>query len=227
MRTAISGSLILVAGLLAPPLAAQAPSPAVRRVQPKGFPLAVTASAGLGFGGSRSTSTSAVECPDRPCLSYGAGSGWNVGVEIQVPLAQTFGFEVAGQLARPSQRLCLYSECQSPENLWAVRGTAMLLWRFKARAPIFFGIGGGVTYFDPAPVVNQKLTVDGQGSVMEYGGATVLGYDFRITERIGGRLAWRTFLMAPSSEELPAGHTAKGVAWDNAFSFGVRFQLGS
>lgn len=227
MRTATSALLVLAGALATLPLAAQEPAPAIRRVQPRGFPLAFTASAGMGFGGTRATSPSATECPEQQCLSYGAGSGWNVGAEVQVPLGRTLGFEVAGQVAHPSQRLCLRSECQAPANLWAIRGTAMLLWRFKARAPIFFGFGGGITYFDPAPVVNQNLTSEGQGPATEYGGATILGYDFRLSERIGGRLAWRTYLMVPSSEGLPGGHTATSIAWDNAFTFGVRFLLGS
>ncbi|MDH4044453.1 MAG: hypothetical protein OEY20_09630 [Gemmatimonadota bacterium] len=226
MRGTTVALLVFVGSPLALPLAAQAPQPVIRRVQPKGFPFAVTVSAGMGFGGSRAT-WSSTECPTEQCNSGGAGSGWNVGAEVQVPLGQTFGFEVAGQLAHPSQRVCFRSQCLSPASLWAIRGTAMAVWRFKARAPIFFGLGGGVSYFDPAPVANQKLTSEGQGAVTEFGGATIVGYDFRFTERIGGRLAWRSYLMVPTSDGLPAGYVAKSIAWDNAFTFGVRFLLGT
>lgn len=222
------GSLLAGIGFLWPVVvSAQLAEPVVRRAAPTAFPLAVTASAGIGFGGVRATAFDSIGCasPDQ-CYSYGAGSGWNVGVELQAPLGRSFGVEVAAQVAQPSQRVCLRSQCQSPQNLWAFRGTAMLLWRFKPRAPVFFGFGGGLTHFDPAPVVGQNVTAEGQAGSMEFGGSTVIGYDFRFTERIGGRVAWRSYLLVPSSEGLPGSAEVKGLSWDNALTFGVRFQRG-
>jgi len=201
----------------------------IRRVQPKAFPLSATLSGGLGFGGTRATyyDSTVAGCTPGNCWTAGAGSGWAAGGDVQAPLGNTVGIAVGGQVGRPAQRLCVRSQCQSPGGVWVLRGTAMLLWRFKASAPIHFGLGGAVTYFNPAPVVNQNLTADGQGTTMEFGGAAVVGYDFRLDERLGGRLAWTSFLMAPSSEGLPGAYESKSVAWDNTITFGVRFQLGT
>jgi hypothetical protein len=135
--------------------------------------------------------------------------------------------EVGGQVGRPSQKLCFRSQCQSPADLWAIRGSALLLWRFKPRAPIYFGLGGAVTRFDPAPVVGQNVTADGQAGTTEFGGVTVVGFDFQLSEQLGGRVVWRSYLMIPSSDGLPGVYEASGLAWDNTVSFGVRFLLAS
>lgn len=223
MRLVRTVALVLVAAPVGVRLDAQQPAPRIQREEPTAFPLTVTATAGLGFGSMRATNFDPVACPTEDlCVSLGAGSGWNVGVEAQVPLGRTLGFEVAGQLARPSQRICLRGQCDSPRNLWAIRGTAMILWRFKPRAPIFFGFGGAVTRFDPPPVSGQA-----RSSTLEYGVGTAVGYDFRFTPRLGGRVSWRSYLLVPSSADLPGASEAKSLAWDNAFTFGVRIHLGS
>jgi len=223
MRAAAAVFVLLAGVLMALPLDAQQPAQPLRRQQPKAFPISVTPTAGLGFGSTRATAFDPATCASEElCVSLGAGSGWNVGAEIQVPLGATFGFELAGQLARPSQRICFRQQCDSPQNLWAIRGTALFLWRFKPRAPIFFGMGGAVTRFDPPPVSGQA-----QSTTLEYGAGTVVGYDFRFTPQLGGRVSWRSYFLVPSSADLPGGFQAKSVAWDNAFTFGVRVQLGS
>jgi len=223
MRFAATATILLVGALAAAPVSGQEPLPVIRRPTPKAFPVSATVTAGLGFGSTRATAYDPVTCPSEElCVSLGAGSGWNVGAELQLPLGQSFGFEVGGQLARPSQRICRGSQCDSPQDLWAMRGTALLLWRFKPQAPIFFGLGGALTRFDPSPVAGQDLS-----TTMEYGAGTVVGYDFRITQQLGGRVAWRSYFLAPASGSMPADYTAKGMAWDNAFTFGVRFQIGS
>lgn len=222
MRGATVAMVGFLAGLAAVPVAAQEPVPVIQRPQPKAFPLSITPTAGLGFGDTRATAFDPATCASEElCVRLGAGSGWNVGAEFQIPLGQSFGFEVAGQLAHPSQQICR-DQCDSPQDLWAIRGTTMLLWRFKPRAPIFFGLGGAVTRFDPPPVAGQALA-----TTMEFGAGMVVGYDFAFTPQLGGRVTWRSYLLAPSSESLPGDFTAKGLAWDNAFAFGVRFQLGS
>ena len=218
-------ALLLTAAMVG---SATAQSP-IRRVQPKAFPLSATVNAGLGFGGARATyyDSTVAGCTPGQCVTAGAGSGWAAGLDLQAPLGSTVGVAVGGQIGRPTQRLCVRSQCQSRGGIWAIRGNAMLLWRFKARAPIYFGLGGAVTYFTPAPVVNQNRTADGQGTTLEIGGTVVVGYDFRLTERLGGRVAWSSFLMAPSSEGLPVGYAVRSLAWDNTFTFGVRFPFGT
>jgi hypothetical protein len=223
MRTAPTAGIVLAGLLTTLPLGAQEAVSPVRRPTPTAFPASVAPTAGIGFGAARATAFDPETCPsDVRCVSLGSGSGWNVGVEVQVPLGRALGFEVAGQLARPSQQRCFRSQCDSPGHLWAVRGSAMLLWRFKPRAPIFFGLGAALTRFDPAPVSGQA-----QDTTIEYGAGTVVGYDFAFTPQLGGRVTWRGYLLAPSSADLPGTAAAKSVAWDNAFAFGVRIQLGS
>jgi hypothetical protein len=214
--------LLAAAGLAAP----AAGQPAVRRIEPKAFPLAVALSAGLGFGGVRATYLDTLECAGNECWTAGAGSGWTAGLDLRAPLGRTLGVEIAGQVGRPSQRLCLRGQCQAPSNIWSLRGSAMLLWRFKARAPIHLGLGGAVTRFDPAPVVNQNLTADGQQGTTEFGGATVVGYDFALGEGLTGSIVWRSYLMVPSSEGLPGAYEPTSLAWDNAVGFAVRYHLG-
>lgn len=228
MRIATVAAIVLAGAFHALPLVAQGPGSVIRRPQPKAFPFSVTPSAGVGFGSTRATAFEPATCPSADhCLTLGAGSGWNVGVELQVPLGQTLGFEVAGQVAHPNQRVCFRAQCQSPRDVWAGRGTAMLLWRFKPRAPIYFGLGGGITHFPVSPVAGQSLTAEGEGPVTEYGVATVIGYDFAFTPRLGGRVTWRAYFMVPTASGLPGNYTATGLAFDNTFAFGVRFLLGS
>lgn len=224
MRAAL---VLLAAAGLAAPAAGQT---AVRRIEPKAFPLAVALSAGLGFGGTRATFTDSVLCAGDNCGSAGAGSGWTATVDLRAPLGRTLGVEAAAHIGRPSQRLCFRGACQSSGETWALRGSAMLLWRFKPQAPIYFGLGAAVTRFDPAPVVNQNLVLgdDGlvQGGTTEFGAATVVGYDFTLDSRVGGTLVWRSYIMAPSSEGLPANYESKTTAWDNSLAVGVRYFLG-
>lgn len=215
--------VMLAAALLAGQAAAQT---SVRRIEPKAFPLAAALSAGLGFGGVRATYLDTLECTTDQCWTAGVGSGWTAGLDLRAPIGRTLGVELGGQIGRPSQRLCFRGQCQAPTNIWSLRGSAMLLWRFKPRAPIHFGLGAAVARFDPAPVVNQNLTAAGQGGTTEFGGATVVGYDFLLQERLTGSIVWRSYLMVPSSEGLPGAYEAKSLAWDNAFAFAIRYHLG-
>jgi hypothetical protein len=225
MRTIL---VLLAAAVTAAPATGQT---SIRRVEATAFPLAVTLSGGLGFGGKRATFTDSVLCAGPDCGSAGAGSGWTASLDLRAPLGRTLGVEVAGHIGHPSQRLCFRGACQSSGETWALRGSAMLLWRFKPQAPIYFGLGAAVTRFDPAPVVNQNLTFDEevglvQGGTTEFGASTAVGYDFALQGRVAGTLVWRSYLMSPSSEGLPAGYESKSVAWDNSLAFGVRYFLG-
>jgi len=218
MRHLVGGLTLAV--LAAMPLAAQN-QPAIRRVQPKAFPLSITPSLGLGFGAVRAVDADSIACGSVRCEQYGTGSGLQAELALQVPIGGTLGFEVGGQIGRPSRKSCLRGQCQSPDRTWAYRGTAVLLWRFKARAPIYFGVGGVIARFDPGPVLRQD------GAVTEYGATTVVGFDFPLTGRLGGRIIWRSYILAPTDTELPPTYDLDSVAWDNAFTFGVRIPLGS
>jgi len=211
----------LFAAILAGPATGQT---TIRRVQPKAFPFAVTPSIGLGYGAGRATFYDEVACSSpESCYEYGTGSGWQGGVDVQLPIGQVLGFELGGQVGRPSLKQCLRGQCTTVDRTWSVRGTGTLVWRLKARAPVYFGLGAVVSYFNPGPVLVYQNAI----SVTEYGATTVVGIDFPIDPRIGGRIIWRTYLTAPSSNGMPDNAVLPSIAWDNALSFGVRLLLGS
>jgi len=217
MRAAV---LLLGVAVLATPVASQT---TIRRVQPKAFPLGVTPSVGIGFGAVRAKYFDEAACASPgSCYEYGTGSGWQGGVDVQVPLGRMLGFEIGGQAGRPSLKQCLRGECTTVGRTWAFRGTGTLLFRLKARAPVYFGLGGAVTYFKDGPI----LVYQAETAVTEYGATAVIGIDFPLDERLGGRVVWRGYFLAPSSKNLPDAGALSSIAWDNALSFGVRFRLG-
>jgi hypothetical protein len=216
MRAALA---VLCAAVLAGPAAGQT---TIRRIQPKAFPFAVTPSAGFGFGATRATYYEPVVCSSpEACYQYGTGSGWQAGLDLQVPLGQVLGFEVAGQVGRPSLRQCLRGQCTTVQRTWSIRGTGTLVWRFKARAPLYFGLGAAVAYFNPGPVLLYQDEID----VTEFGATAVVGFDFPINQRLGGRIIWRSYFMIPSGEGLPDPSVLSSMAWDQALTFGVRILL--
>jgi opacity protein-like surface antigen len=193
---------------IAPAARGQQAEPAVRRVVAKAFPLSVTLSAGFGFGANRAEETT---------YDYnGTGSGWQAGVDFQVPITNTLGFELGGQIGNPARTRCERGTCESTNRIWAYRGTATILWRFKARAPIYFGVGGAIAHFSANPV----LVI--QEPATEYGATGVLGVDFPMGKRVWGRVTWRSYFLQPNSQGLPTSYTATSLAWDNALVFGVR-----
>ncbi len=95
----------------------------------------------------------------------------------------------------------------------------MLLLRLKARVPVYFGFGAAMLRFDPGAVVGQNDTET------EYGGVFVIGYDFQPGARLGGRVAWTNYFMSPSSNSLPNGFEASGIAYDALITIGARIGL--
>ena len=142
-----------------------------------------------------------------------------LGVDLQLPVTRTLGVGVSGGVARPAHVTCTRA-CTSTDRVTAVHASLLLLWRFKARAPIYFGVGPTLSWINPGPVQTWDTT-----AVTEPGAALVVGYDFGITPTVGGRLAWWNYLTKPSDASLPATLTPSGLAWDKAFSFGLRFGL--
>jgi hypothetical protein len=215
--TARLAALALMASLLAPPAAGQA----LRRDRPTAFPPSLTLMAGLGFGGQRATRTGdSLTCPTRDCFEYKVGSSPQGGVEFQIPLGGTLGLGVAGTISRPSRVLCTRgADCGSTDRTTRVHGAALLLWRFKARAPIYFGLGPGATYSKPGPVSGQA------GAVTEFGGVAVVAYDVQVASRVGLRIAWWNWLVKPDREGLDPDFTLSGLAWDKLFAVGARISL--
>jgi hypothetical protein len=214
--TARLAALTLMASLLAPPAAAQA----LRRERPTAFPPSLTLMAGLGFGGQRANQVDPETCTTSNCISHSVGSAPHGGVEFQIPLGGTFGLGVAATIARPTRKFCvLGGACQSPDRITQGHGAALLLWRFKARAPIYFGLGPGVTYSKPGPVTGQE------GAITEFGGVVVLAYDVQVASRVGLRVAWWNWLMKPEGEGLGTNYELSSLAWDKLIAVGARISL--
>lgn len=95
----------------------------------------------------------------------------------------------------------------------------MLLLRLKARVPVYFGLGAAMLRLDPGAVVGQDDTET------EYGGVLVIGYDFQPGAKVGGRVAWTSYFMSPSSNSLPGGFEASGIAYDAVITIGARIGL--
>jgi hypothetical protein len=211
-----SGSLVLAA-LLA---AGAARGQEIRRVQPKAFPAAVTASLGLGWGGERATvPAEANVCSGGFGCRFKQGAGPSLGIDVQLPVTTTLGVGLGGTVGRPPRVVCGESCNSSPDKVTTVHGSLLLLWRFKARAPIFFALGPTMTWTKRGVVEVQTA------SLQEFGGAFVIGFDFAVTPTVGGRLAWSNYLTKPSTTDLPSGYSTSSLAWDKIFSLGLRFGM--
>jgi hypothetical protein len=211
--------LVAVIGSLL--VAAPASGQAIRRERVQAFPVSITPFAGLGFGGQRANQRDSLTCATRECFGHKLGSAPYGGVEIQIPLAGTFGLSVSGSIGRPPRVICIRDACQSPEHVTQVHGAALVLWRFKARAPIYFGLGPGISYSKPGPVAGQD------DATMEFGGVGVVAYDIRFPGRVGLRLAWWHWLLKPNGEGVASDFDLSGLAWDQLFSLGAAISLGS
>jgi hypothetical protein len=192
----------------------------VRRVQPTAFPTSVTASFGLGWGGKRSTAAASTGlCTGHFGCQFKQGQGPSVGLGIELPVASTLGVALGGTVGRPARVVCGESCTGSPDKVTTVHGALLLLWRFKARAPVDFGLGPAMTWMKRGVVELQTE------SEQEWGGAFVIGFDFTVTPTVGGRLAWWNYLTKPSDKQLVAGYVTSNLAWDRIFSLGVRLGL--
>lgn len=209
------GAFALLALLPACPALAQV---GARRETPKAFPPSITPFVGLGFGGQRAIQMDA----EGNRLEHKLGSAPHGGVEIQLPIAGTLGLSLTGTVGRPARVSCVSGTCASAAGrLTQVHAAGLVLWRFKARAPIYFGLGAGASHASPGPVVGQD------DAKTEIGGVAVLAYDFRVAPRVGLRIAWWNWVTRPSDESLPTGFTAKSLAWDTMVAFGASFSLGT
>ncbi|HEX9726950.1 MAG TPA: hypothetical protein VGA37_00425 [Gemmatimonadales bacterium] len=193
-----------------------------RRAPVKAFPFAVLPYVALGFRGVRANEADSLTCPGFPldCHQHRASSGPAVGAAIQAPIGGGFGLSLGFHASRPHRSRCTQgSECDTRESLTGLQGTALLLFRFKARAPIYFGLGASGSQLTPGPVRGQE------DPVTEIGGVFVLGVDAAIGQKIGARVTWSNYFMAPSGDNLPGGFKAEGMAYDALITIGARIQL--
>jgi hypothetical protein len=210
-------SLALTAALLLPAVPAQ--GQALRRPSTKAFPFSVTPFIGVAWGGQRATQTPVEEACTTDCIRHKVGIGPHVGLELQMPLVGNFGFGVTASGGRPTQVQCDL-QCVSPQRLTSIHGAAYILWRFKARAPIYFGLGAAMHYLNPG-------AVPGQGSVTEMGGSAVLAYDFTLSPRVGGRFGWWNYFLKPSAKDLTIPpYAVSNFVWDTQIGLGIRFAVG-
>lgn len=224
--------VLIVAGLVLAVQPAVAQVTGLRRASPQAFPLAVVPWASLGFNGTRVVEHDPLweqpelaTCPTRrgrDCFQYQLGDGPMVGADLQVPLPSTFGLQLSGAAGRPSRVICTRGQaCSSIEDLTSVRASAMLLIRIKARAPIFFGLGGALHRVDPGPVLPLQDSL----TVTEVGGIGTIGYDFAMGSRVGGRISWVHYFLKPSDDGLSEPFEAKSLAHDWLLAVGARIKL--
>lgn len=192
---------------------------AAARARPRAFDGAVTIGAGLAFNGTRAEQGDDQLCPARvSCISHAVSNTPMVSVDLQVPLARVIGLSVGASAGRPARILC-DPGCASTDRVTAIRGQAMVLIRLKPRAPIYFGFGASGTRFDPGPVNGQN------DATVEWGGSLVVGYDFQLSSRVGGRIAWWNFLSQPDASGLGTAFEVKGLTYDAMIAFGARIRL--
>jgi hypothetical protein len=191
---------------------------ALRRPRTQAFPFSMTPFIAIGWGGQRATENAST-CTRPDCIHHKVGIGPQVGVDLQMPITGPIGLGVTAVGGRPTQVRCDI-QCVSPQRMTAIHGAALILWRFKARAPIYFGLGPAISYLRPGPVT-------GQPAVTEVGGALVVAYDFTLSPRVGGRLGWWNYFVQPSDKDLPPTiYTPGNVSWDTQIGLGVRLAIG-
>lgn len=74
--------------------------------------------------------------------------------------------------------------------------------------------------FDPGPVFSQVQ------AVTEFGFAGIVGYDFALGSRYGGRITWMSFFMKPDAQSLTAAMTGRTSAYDAVITVGGRIGIG-
>jgi hypothetical protein len=196
------------------------------RARTDAFPLAVVPWAALGFNGTRAVAddTDQLTCavPAR-CFEYRLGNGPVLGVDLQLPLPTTFGVQLTASAGLPNQTRCALGNCLSIDRVTMLRGSALLLIRLKARAPIFFGLGAAASRMNPGPVQGIQDTI----TVTEVGAAGLIAYDVSMGSNVGARVSWAHYLLKPSSEGFPNTFQVESFAYDWLLSIGARIKIGS
>ena len=224
-----AGVIILVTLILPAASAAQAP---LRQRPTRAFTRHVSLTIALGFHGTRAERLDSLSNPctqQTPCTwSYGPAGGAHVALRLQEPLTRQLGLRLGADLSAPTLGVDRDGSefARVDQRSTAVRGEAVLLFRFKPGAPIFFGAGGTYTWWNPGPVTSQTGLTQENGA--EYGGILTIGYDVPIDPRWGVRFEFLNYLMIPNDAGLPPGdYTAKSLTHDWTLGVGVTYELGS
>jgi len=226
MRPFVPWRVLGLGGFVAMSLAVLVPGDSleaqrIRRPEPRAFRVSVAPFVGLGWAGPRAVATHEVRCPGAPCAQYRVGASPAGGVEVHVPLPGSVALGLAAAVSRPNRYLCVAGvSCELHGGVTAVHGSALALWRFKRRAPMYLGFGPAMTHLRPGPVHTQ-------GPTTEFGGAAVAAFDTPVAEHVGIRAVWWNYFLAPTGGDLPGDASPKGIVWESRVTVGVVFLLGS
>lgn len=211
-------SILLGAALVAAfPLAGQA-----RRPQPKAFPLAVSGSLVLNAFGTRANELDALvlQCTTvTNCIEHGLGRGPGVGLSLQLPLAGNLGFGLGMDAMTMVRQQCIPGgNCSTSDRLLGLRARGELLFRLKARAPIYFGLGAAALRTDPGALEPQT------DPTVDVGGVVTIGGDFAAGPRWTVRVAWHSYFMRADAAGLPGTFETR-TAHDGVITIGGRYAL--
>lgn len=221
-------ALLLLLGVVVPAGASAQAFPG-EAPPPPGFPTALSGWALAGWSGRRATRTYSADptindpaCDATKCERlYLVGAALGIGLRFQTSLTPRTGVRFGVSISRPGRKVGLRNglSLAIDTTLSAIRGEALLLFRLRRQAPVFFGLGAALARFSPGPVVNQ-------GDLTEFGGAIAIGYDHRVNRNVGTRLEWTAYLMHPVTTRLSSEFQAARFAFDHQFSFGVNYYVG-
>jgi len=197
---------------------------------PPSFPTAVYLFAIGGWTGDRAVRTYDVGQPnpnDPACDAVrcqtvlGAGSAPGVGARLQLPLSRRAGLRAGLSIAGPKpqvQTLDGNLVRLDRSRVAQLRGELLLLFRMKRHVPVFFGLGGALTRYQPGLAPDQDNSTD-------VGGVVAVGYDAPLKPPLGVRIEWTAYLMVPSSTGWPAEYEPKSFAFDHQLSVGLAYHL--
>jgi hypothetical protein len=218
------GAALVLCSAAAAPSRAQA-FPGDSAVAPA-FPTALTLSALAGFGGLRATQTyidsSDIDCDSVPCVSkHDIGGSLGLAARVQASLGPRMGLRMSVSYGAPRRKVSRTEPTQQSrfaDRVGVIRAEALLLFRLKPQVPVFFGAGLAMASFTPGPVF-------GQDGTLEFGAALAVGFDRRITPRVGTRAEWTVYVMRPSTDLFDAEYEAPAITVDHHLSFGFNFLL--
>jgi hypothetical protein len=220
--------IALVAAVVPASLAAQTP---IRQRPTKAFSRQLSLSFAIGFHGTRQErlDTASASCiPELPCTrSYGPAGGAHLSLRYVEPLSRQLGLRVGADISAPQLRIDRDGSefARLGNRSTAIRGEAVLVFRFKPGVPIFFGAGGTYTWWNPGPISVETGTAQDAGA--ELGGILTIGYDAVIDGAWGARFEFLNYLMVPNSDGLPASDfSTKSLTHDWTLGVGVTYRLG-
>jgi hypothetical protein len=203
---------LVLATLVAAPAAQGQFTPRVHSAFDRSF----SALLGLNSYGTRFTSANAT-VKYKPSISVTVGG--------ETPLTRRIGVLAFGSIAPLSKREIRYSGTSTSQvdlNIILLSADALLGWRFKPGAPVFFAAGGGFTF-----ATKSLVDTSGSGGI-EPQGTIGIGYDGAGRERAQGGNLRVLFLEHFVSPPTPTavGVNAKALALDWSLSIGFRYVPG-